>query len=467
MIRKTFLLGLLVLLGIVAAAPALVGLYLEREFDDVVARLERPALTQVAASDFERGWFSSTAQVRIELAGPLCQAEPCTGVMLDTTIHHGPLPFGAPAAGESGVKPGLGVAVTRIDPASLWPRRVFEPALSALRVVTRVGFGASTRSTLTIDGQSVDISRERRLAHLDAGPITARLTAGLGGGPVAASVAAPRLSILGEQGGQLSWRGLEARFGAPPGAHRSGATGQGGQLRVESLRAADGQGLSALLQSLVWQWQPLPGAADRVSARVDGRVARAVINNNEYGPLSLAAEVIDIDPEAWRALIDQLGLLGDAETGARATLYDDTLPALLAGAPRIDIQRLSLGTPTGDVRLKLRIDAPEQMRPARLLADVVSQLDVDLDIRVPAQMARDLTVQVMLADGRSPYAIETQDIDAALAELAREHLIEAVGDGSAYRLRLRIDAGQLTLNGRNLIGWQAMIDQFEAARERL
>ena len=117
--------------------------------------------------------------------------------------------------------------------------------------------------------------------------------------------------------------------------------------------------------------------------------------------------------------------------------------------------------------LTLRLQAPEQMREARLLADVVSQLDANFEARLPAGLARDLTVQVMLASGRSPYAIEEADIDQALAELVQQNLIEWIDADDAYRLRLTIDAGRLRLNGRNQIGWKAMVDQFEAARERL
>lgn len=471
MIRKTLFLGVLVLLGLAAAAPALVGFYLEREFGDVIARFERPGFSHVVSHEFERGWFSSEARMRIELDEALCDEPPCAGVMLDTTIHHGPVPFGAPVDPETGFQPSLGVAVTRLDPASLWPRLVFEPALAPLRIVTRVGFDATARSRLRVDGNSVDISRERRLAHIDAAPVTARATLPLGAGSVAAALDSPQFRIVGENGGQLGWRALEARFGQPDNGSGN-ATREGGVLRAQSLRLADGLGLSALLQSLVWQWQPLPASEHRLSGRLDGRISRAVVNNDEYGPLMLAAEVRDIDIDAWRGFVDQLGLLRDVETGefdpeARATLYSETLPQLLSGAPHIDIQRLLLTTPQGDVRMKLRIDAPEQMREARLLADVVSQLDMDFEARVPEGLARDITVQVMLASGRSHYAIEESDIDTALAELVAENLIETDDEGNAYRLRLAIDKGRLTLNGRNQIGWQAMVDQFEAARERL
>ncbi|MES1950759.1 hypothetical protein S4A8_07870 [Salinisphaera sp. S4-8] len=463
MIRKTLFWGVLTLIGLAVAAPALVGFYLEREFDDMVARLARPGLTQVTHAHFERGWFSSHATIRVELAAPICSAPPCVGTTLDTTVYHGPLPFGAPPENSEGFEPGLGVGVTRIDAASLWPRHVFEPSLAPLRVITRVGFDGLARSHLHFDGRALDIARDRVVAHIETAPISAHARIPLAGGPIALDMASPQFEIVGADGGQLAWRELEARLGA---------AGEGGSLRAHSLRIADGLGQSALLQSLAWQWQMLPSAPARISARVDGRIARAVINNNAYGPLWVEAETADLDIRAWRALFAQLGLLRDIETGklddsARATLYRETLPALLAGAPRIDVPRLQLTTPQGDVRLKLHIQAPQTMREARLLADVVSQLDMNFEARLPAGLARDLTVQVMLASGRSPYAIEERDIDQALAELVQQNLIESVDDGVAYRLRLTIEAGRLTLNGRNQIGWKAMIDQFEAARERL
>lgn len=462
MIRRTLILGVLALLVLAAAAPALVGLYLEREFAGVVARLDRPGVTRVTQARFERGWFSSTATMRLELAPPLCSAPPCAGTTVHTRIHHGPLPFGAPLARDEGFEPSLGVGVTDIDLASLWPRRVFEPALAPLKVLTRVGFDGVARSRLRFDGRTLDISRDRLLAHIETAPIEADVRIPLSGGSLALDANAPEFSIVGADGGQLAWHELDARLDA----------GGSGTVRARSLSLADGLGQALLLKTLAWQWQSLPGAPGRLSARLDGRIARAVFDNEAYGPLALEARVADLDLHAWHGLAAQLGRMRNADTGAideaaRAELYRETLPALLEGGPRIEIPRLRLTTPQGDVRLALRVQAPEKMRRARLLADVVSQLDVDFETRVPAGLARDLTVQVMQASGRAPETIEDADIDRALAELVQQNLIESIDDGAAYRLRLTIEAGRLTLNGRNQIGWKAMVDQFEAARERL
>lgn len=470
MVRKTLVLGVVVLAGLAAAAPALLGFYLEREFDTLVARLERPGMLQVQSQRFERGWFSSQADIRVALDGALCPRSPCVSVMLDTTIHHGPIPFGAPRVENAGLRPSLGVAVTRLDPAELWPRRVFEPALLPLRVVTRVGFEGHAQSRFAWPGQTTTVSRERPLARIEHAPVTGGFRLPLAEGPLEIRAASPRFRIVGENGGQLSWRGLEAAFGDPRDNKRPGVPG--GLLRAESVQLDDGLGLALRLESPLWQWQPLPGTQRGASGRLDARIRRALVDNDEYGPFRLSATVRDLRPAALRALAARLGTLRDAATGAfdpvaRAALYEETIPAVLAGGPMIDIERLELGTPKGEVRAHLRVEAPQALREARLLADVIAQLNVDFAIRLPAPLAHDVAVQVMLASGRSPYTLEPEDVERALAELTADGLIEAIDDGAAYRLRLSVDGGRMRLNGANQIGWQAMVDRFEAARERL
>lgn len=468
MIRKTLLLGLIALAVLAAAAPALTGFYLAREFDDMVARLERPGVTEVVSSRFTRGWFRSTATIRLRLADALCQRDPCPAVTLDTVIHHGPIPFTAPVDPDAGLQPALGVAVTRIDPASLWPRLVFEPGLEPLRLITRVAFDGRADSRIAADGASVDVSRERTLAHVDTSAVSGDLELPLRDvGRLEGALDWSRFNIVGENGGQLEWRQLGIRLGR-------GDSGRelAGQLRAESLSLADGLGTSLLAQGLVWQVQPLPADGAGVSAGFDGRISRLVFDNAEYGPLILQGQVKNLAPSAWRALQAQLSGLRDAESGALdpealAELYGETLPQLLAGGPGIHIDRLLLSTPDGDISGHLQVSAPEKPRPARLLADVLSQLNVDFEGQVPAPLARDLAIQVMLSNGRRPSAIEEADVTRALDELVARGLIERVDGAAAYRLRLRIDKGRLELNGRNQIGWQSVVDQFEAARERL
>lgn len=468
MIRKTLILGVIALAALAAGAPALLGLYMAREFDAAVARLEQPGVTRVLSSRFSRGWFRSDATIRIGLDEALCPQRPCPAVTLDSVIHHGPLAFGAPRAPGAGLEPSLGVAVTRMDLASLWPRLVFEPPLSPLRIVTRVGFDGRALSKLDTHGASHDVSRQRPIAHIDIGALHLRAGVSLRGGGVDARLDAPQFRLIGETGGQLAWRKLTVSSGST----LAGEAEAGQQLRVDSLTLADGLGTAALLEGIVAQWQPLPAARERVSARFSARASRAVLDNNDTGPFMIDGALRRIDPAAWRALYRQIGRLRDERSGAldpgaRALLYREAVPRVLAGAPVVDIRRLLLTTPNGDIGAHLHLAAPAKPRPARMLADVISQLEVDFAARLPAPLVRDIAVQVMLANGRSPYDIENEDIDKALAELVAQGLIETRPDAASFRVALQIEHGLLRLNGRNQIGWQSVVDRFEAARERL
>jgi len=468
MIGKTLFFGLLTLLALAVAAPALTGLYLARGFDDLVARFERPGISQVVSSHFQRGWFKSHAMVRLRLDGALCAQSPCPTVTLDSVVHHGPISFTAPREARGAFKPTLGVAVTGIDPASLWPRLVFEPTLEPLRLVTRVGLDGRAVSHLDADGASVDVARKERLAHVESSALDARLTVPLRDAGIDGEFDWPRFRIVGEAGGQLGWRGLVISS-----REASDSTGvvAGRQLRAESVRMASQTGNSALLQGLIWRLQPVSAGGDRDGVRLDGRISRLVLDNNEYGPLILQGRLDDIDVGAWagagRELAAANGLIADGDDSASPTPYQNILAQLLATRPRIDLERLLLTTPDGDIRGHLRISAPDEPLPDRLLADTIARFELDFALDLPATMTRDIAVQVMLNNGWKPYELEEADITQALTRLLDRGLIERASDGDAYRLRLRIHEGRLMLNGRNQPGWQSVVDRYEAAREQL
>jgi|GEM_PF-1253641 len=476
MIRRTLIVGLLALVALALGAPALTGLYLAREFDQAIARIERPGVLKVASARFNRGWFVSKATLRISLADALC-SQPCPSVQLTSRIHHGPIPFTAPVDSDIGLRPSLGVAETRVDMAGLWPRLVFDPGLPKASVVTRVGFDGRVVSRLNLAGTSLNVSRERRLAHLDMDAVSAQLTQPLGTawaeGRVHGTLAAPAFRLVGESGGQLVWRGLALRV---PGAEAPGVPAH--QLTLDTLNLADGLGTAGRVSALDARWQPVAGnpppgqdGRTRLDGSFDMRAAQLAFDNSQAGPVIIEGELAHLDWRAVRVLGDRLINLYDnngvLDPDVRAEIYGQILPRLLADTAVMDIKRLHILTPDGDIDAHLRIAAPEQLRPVRLLADVISQLDVDMAFRVPAPMARNLATQMMLAGGRSPYDIEETDIDTALAELVADGLIEALPEDNAYRFALTVNQGRLKLNGRNQIGWQSVVDQFEAARERL
>lgn len=475
MIRRTIVIGLLTLVALALGLPALVGLYLARAFDQTVARVDAQDALRVVSSQFERGWFGSDATLRIALEGPLCAAPPCANLTLTSRIHHGPLVFGAPADSTAGLRPSLGVADTRLALSDLWPRLVFEPTLPAARVITRVGFDGRARSSLELGGASVAVSRQRPLAHIDMDTISGAWAQPLrGGGALQGSLGSPALRLVGVRAGQLVWRGLRVQRSRPDTQNLAVT-----RLELASLNMADGQGAAGRVSALEARWQPLVSAGERDDALEQTRLkgdfdisaAQLAFDNSQVGPVVIEGGVRGVDTAAARTLFAQIGALDDADAGAnpdvRATIYGQTLPVLLSHAASLQISRLHVITPDGDIDGHLRIEAPESLRPVRLLADVIAQLDVDLSLAVPTPIARDLATQMMIAGGRSPYALEEADIDTALAELVADGLIQSRPQERAYGVVLTVHNGRLRLNERNQIGWQSVVDQFEAARSRL
>ncbi|MES1923940.1 DUF945 family protein [Salinisphaera sp. T31B1] len=469
MIVRTLIVGLLVLAALAVGAPALTGLYLAREFDQSVARLQRPGLLEVVSSRLTRGWFTSDATIRVALSGPLCAGPPCPSVTLTSRIHHGPIAFNAPIEPGHGLTPSLGVVETRLDLSTLWPRRVFEPELPPVGLITRVGFDGQARTALKMAGTRTEISRRQRQAHLDLDAVTGNIAQSMTGGVSSVDLKAPQLRLLAEQGAQFVWRDLTLDH-----APATSATAAATRLNMAALTLADGMGSAGQIRDLRMRWQPMaadarPGSG--LSGHAELHAESWVVDDLRGGPVAVQADLKHIDPMAVQSLGEALGNLYDARglivPEVRARLYRQWLPGVLANRAALDIQRLNVVTERGVIDAHMRIVAPETLRPVRLLADAVSQLNVDLAVSLPVAIARDLAVQVMLANGRSPYDIEETDIDRALGELVGQGLIERRPDETVYRLALTIEAGRLRLNGRNQIGWQSLVDQFETARARL
>lgn len=460
MIGKTLFFGLLTLLALAVAAPALTGLYLAREFDDLVARVEQPGFTRVVASDFERGWFKSRATIRLRPDPALCADAPCPAVTLDSIVHHGPISFTAPQTPHGVFAPTLGVAVTRVDPAALWPRLVFDPPLESLQLITRVGFDGKAVSRLAFAAASVDIARSEKLAHVESSILNARLTVPLRGQGMDGELDWPRFRIVGEKAGQFGWRDLAISTRMATTATDAVA---GQQLRAESIRMASPAGTSALLEGVIARLQPLPSGGAR---QLDARVSRLVVKGNEYGPLIVQGRAGDIDIGTWLDVARTAA--GGTDRADDTTPYQEMLSQLLVSRPRIDIRRFLLTMPDGDVTGHLSLSPPDEPLPDRPLADLLARYDLDFALVLPETTIRDIVVQVMLNNGWSRFELGEKDVTKALKQLLDRGLIERAGDANdAYRLRLTIDDGRLVLNGRSQPGWQSVVDRFEAARAQL
>jgi len=200
------------------------------------------------------------------------------------------------------------------------------------------------------------------------------------------------------------------------------------------------QGLAAGLSSRV--------GAGRYTGDFWAEVQRIELGSALYGPGELRFALTDLDAEALRKLrrtsqrIEAQAASGEisAETASAAVAGEmmELVPELLSQSPRLALESLALGLPSGNLRGSGAVwFAGEGSAPAHLF-EVLAGLGGELDIEAPA-----LSVDTFLAS-LEPQ-VEDADSHAGLGDLRKRGLV--IRDGAVYRTRASWRNGQVTING--------------------
>ena len=125
--KKSVVFILVLLAAIVLVSPAIVGRLAERSMDENLnwAASESGAV-KVTSEHYDRGWFSSAGQHRVELregdllttlqlfAGPV-DADDLPVLIINTRLDHGLIPLSSMAREKGSLAPGLGSAVSTLQ----------------------------------------------------------------------------------------------------------------------------------------------------------------------------------------------------------------------------------------------------------------------------------------------------------------------------------------------------------------
>ena len=176
-------------------------------------------------------------------------------------------------------------------------------------------------------------------------------------------------------------------------------------------------------------------------------VQQVAIGDAVYGPGEVRIALSDVDATALRKLRRTTRRLeaqaasgevsGETASAAVAGEMMQVLPELLSQSPRLELESLSLGLPSGDLRGSGAVWFAGNGAPAHVF-DVLAGLGGELDVEAPA-----LAVDSFLAS--LPNEPERADSDAGLGDLRRRGLV--LRDGAVYRTRARWRNGQVTING--------------------
>lgn len=427
--KKSVLALILLAVLIIIVSPGIVGKLAE---DTVGENLNWAAQESgelvVTSEGFDRGWFSSEGQHRVELANGSLRTAVTTAagsgtdaqlpvLLINTHIDHGLIPVSSLSREEGSLAPGLGSAVStvaievgdgeQIDlPGAIYSKIGLTGDLDSHYVV-EAGSKMVDGGEVTWQPSSVNITSNPKAASIrfdgDVGAMTF--------GNDQQTVSIDGLSFIGQQAPSsygFNVGNVELEVGAM--TTDAGGMPAGGMqgLSINASSSVD-DGVAAAAMRMEMKGQTIPG----------------------FGDISVNADIgfSDLDATALGALTQKLEGLGGALDPDRIMMAaDEEFKSLFAAGLGVGVQQLDVDLPMGTVEMKMTMEVPESDRAAFEWSSLLLNTVASLDVRVPEAL-------VQLASSMNP---QTGAI-IGMGYLKKE--------GDVYIMDADLKQGLLTING--------------------
>lgn len=400
--KKGIVILLLALAVIVLISPAIVGRLAEESMDENLdwAATESNELT-ITSQGFDRGWFSSEGQHRVELRdGELRDAlaymisdygvNQVPDLIIDTHIDHGLVPVASMGRDKGSLAPGLGRAVSTLH-LELEDGNVIDLPGT---IYSEVGLTGDLASNLVLEaGSFADGDETAHWGAIDVMVTTNPSTSVIG---FAGDIEELVLVSPGNEidVGLISFDGerQQTRFGIAVGD---------AMLSVESITLPSAWGTDTLGPVMVTSNASVSGdlLSGRSTVRLDdlpfGEVGRANVH--------LDVSLHDVDGESLGNIsraVDEI----DAYTGGDQLMVaiEDDLQQLLAKGLQLRVDQLDVIMQPGTISAQLNVDVAATDTNDFVWTSALLALDATLDVSVPAELydyAVTIDPQVSMAVG--------------------------------------------------------------------
>lgn len=455
----------LVLALIVLAGPWGVGLMAEGRYKNLWTNLaQQQDGVEARVTDYDRGWFSSRSTVALRITEPAAVAglaelgwaemddDGGTATLrLSERIHHGPVPFTAPAPLTQRWKPGFAVVDSRL--ATNMPVDDDLPLSNTMHL----SLTGRVTGQLSVPALSLSVGeQDLRLRVEDAIEAEYGFTRDM-----------ERFSFRG-QGGALQLvdadgTGLAIESPWVDMSHRRGPAGLwlgGSELRVDKIRVLGPVGGAPTFTGLTWATHS--GVSDGLMEQSHELEVESLQQGEfQAGPLNLDATFFNMKPEAITAIQEaaaewQGPATAESDDPAQLlSLIREPLMRLAAEQPGLRVDRFSMQLPNGEVSAEGRIQLADMDRATleqRLADGIYARLvNGEGTLRAARPIVRQvlaLTLMGSLPAGEmdeNTIALLDGQIDAAAAQ----DLLTV--DGDMIETRFRLEEGALYLNDQQLV----------------
>ena len=426
--KKGFVALLLVLAIVVLVSPGIIGRLAERSMDENLDRAanESDEVT-VTSQGFDRGWFSSEGQHRIEVRdGELRNAllgftddgdvKQLPVLIIDTRLDHGIVPITSMARDKGSLIPGLGSAVSTLSLEFEDGNKVDLPGT----IFSQVSLTGDLQSNFVLESGS--FSQDGETANWGDADIlitTSPEDSDVGFSGTIASLAFVSIDDdFSVDTIEFSGNKRQTRFGFSVGD----AT-----LSVAAARLASATGAEVVGPFMI------DSEAELDDDRVSGHT-KVALDNLPFGDLGRADIILDVtladmDGASLGNLSRALDSVDDYASGDDMMLaVEADLQRLLASGFELDLDRLDVALPQGTLETKLHMKLAATDLDRFTWTSALLALDATLDVSMPAEL-------VDIATATDPQ------LNAAVGMgFLRKN-------GDVYEMEAQFEKGLLTVNG--------------------
>ncbi len=453
--------GVILVAGI-GVIPYWGGIRAEREYAEILAKLETSFPQGKVHSTYRRGWLRSKAEVVLGGKAMDSAAIARTGavgtvgapaLVIEHTIIHGPIPFGELLQGSFDLRPVLAKSYTSVSlQGSPTPQLAsLLEGLPSLQVVTVIRFDQSGEIEIELPAFTRQLDGN---ASVVCKPLRGRFTASADGTWVT---------------GHTSWPGFELTHPTAQAVaedlravveYREGADGIPlGQIRFQFARVnVESEGRTKLALTgleLAHTAEQVDGALDSV---VRASVEKGTAWGREFGPGEFELSIRKLDAKTLgriRRLLQKAKQSENTEGGEQARLralgaIQSLFPTLLAKSPEASF-RLRAVTDVGPLLMSASLGfGPKAAllahKPLLLLTAIEAEGEVAIPVAVMDQLRGHRTPEDWVVAGAEPKLGKLHRALAERIEALVSHRL-LLRTGKFDRTRLRYSEARLSING--------------------
>ena len=425
--KKSVIALILLAVIIIIVSPAIVGKFAEESVGENLNWAAQESGELVVTSEgFDRGWFSSEGQHRVELGDGQVRAAMSTVagagdeqfpvLLINTHIDHGLIAFTSMGREEGSLAPGLGSAVSTLA-VEVGDETIDLPGT----IYSKVGMGGDLDSKYILEAGTRMVPD----GEITWEPITVNIASSANSGDIEFEgdigsttfgnsqqvVTIDSLTFSGQQESTdygFHVGDVDLSMGAmsvtSSGMQVSGMK----SLTVKASSAVD-DGLAEAAMRMEMSGQTIPG----------------------FGDVSMIADMTfdGIDAEALGVLTARLENMATSQDPTTLMMSaQEEFKGLVAGGLNVDVDQFDVALPMGTVELKMSLDIPESDRGSFEWTSLLLEAAMTLDMKVPEAL-------VQLATSMNPQA----GAIVGMGYLKKE--------GDMYIMDADFKKGLLTING--------------------